>query len=150
MKVFICEIFGETIYSDSETCVWRSHGGAHPNGHKHGGRKPNQKNFTEFGNENVNWSLQELINIKKQYLFEYNDCSASKIPQPNSSQLCQRPRKTEKMKVKICRLNILFLPAMILDKSKSSGGSLSLAEASALYRYREVFAEEGAGRSIIP
>ena len=52
--------------------------------------------------------------------------------------------------MKICRLNIRFLSAMILDKSKSSGGSLSLAEASALYRYREVSAEEDAGGSIIP
>ena len=48
--------------------------------------------------------------------------------------------------MKICRLNIRFLSAMILDKSKSSGGSLSLAEASALYRYREVSAGGGCER----
>ena len=65
----------------------------------------------------------------------------AKSPSPmHSSQLSQRLRKTEKMKVKICRLNIRFLSAMILDKSKSLGGSLSLAEASALYRYKEVSA----------
>ena len=75
----------------------------------------------------------------------------AKSPSPmHSSQLSQRLRKTEKMKVKICRLNIRFLSAMILDKSKSSEGFLSLAEASALYRYREVSAEEDAGGSIIP
>ena len=74
----------------------------------------------------------------------------AKSPSPmHSSQLSQRLRKAEKMKVKICRLNIRFLSAMILDKSKSLGGSLSLAEASALYRYKEVSAEEDAGRSII-
>ena len=74
----------------------------------------------------------------------------AKSPSPmHSSQLSQRLRKTEKMKVKICRLNIRFLSAMILDKSKSLGGSLSLAEASALYRYKEVSTEEDAGRSII-
>ena len=74
----------------------------------------------------------------------------AKSPSPmHSSQLSQRLRKTEKMKVKICRLNIRFLSAMILDKSKSLGGSLSLAGASALYRYKEVSAEEDAGRSII-
>ena len=75
----------------------------------------------------------------------------AKSPSPmHSSQLSQRLRKTEKMKVKICRLNIRFLSATILGKSKSSGGSLSLAEASALYRYREVSVEEDAGGSIIP
>ena len=52
--------------------------------------------------------------------------------------------------MKICRLNIRFLSAMVLDKSESPGGSLSLAEASALYRYREVSGEEDAGGSIIP
>ena len=74
----------------------------------------------------------------------------AKSPSPmHSSQLSQRPvRKAEKMKVKICRLNICFLSAMILGKSKRSGGSLSLAEASALYRYSS--AEEDAGGSIIP
>ena len=44
--------------------VWRRHVGAHPDGHQHGGRKPTETSVTEFCYKSVNFSLEELKNIK--------------------------------------------------------------------------------------
>jgi len=40
------------------------HVGAHPDGHKHGGRKPTETSVTEFCYKSVNLSLEKLKNIK--------------------------------------------------------------------------------------
>ena len=59
-----CEIFEETFYPNLQRFVWRSHAGAHPDKHQHGGRKPTETSVTEFCYKNVNLFLNELINIK--------------------------------------------------------------------------------------
>ena len=40
------------------------HVGAPPDGHQHGGRKPTETSVTEFCYKSVNFSLEELKNIK--------------------------------------------------------------------------------------
>jgi len=40
--------------------VWRRHAGAHPYGHRHGGRKPAEISVTEFCYKSVNLFLEEL------------------------------------------------------------------------------------------
>ena len=46
-----------------EICMGR-HVSAHPDGHQHGGRKPTETSVTEFCYKSVNFSLDELKNIK--------------------------------------------------------------------------------------
>ena len=46
-----------------EICMER-HVGAHPDGHQHGGRKPTETSVTEVCYKSVNFSLEELKNIK--------------------------------------------------------------------------------------
>ena len=63
-------------YPNLQSFVWRRHGGAHPDGHQHGGRKPTETSVTEFYYRNVNLSLEELKNnivllFPKQELFRW-------------------------------------------------------------------------------
>ena len=55
---------GEMFYPDLMTFAWRRHAGAHPDGHQQGGRKLIETSVSEFCNESVTFSLEELINIK--------------------------------------------------------------------------------------
>ena len=48
------------FYPDLQRFVWRRHGGAHPHGHRHGGRKPTETSVTELCYKSVNLSLEEL------------------------------------------------------------------------------------------
>ena len=40
------------------------HAGTEPDGHQHGGRKTTETSVTEFCYKSVNWSLEELDDIK--------------------------------------------------------------------------------------
>ena len=64
-KFFFCEICREAFPPYLKRFVWSRHGGAHPDGHRHGGRKPTETSVTEFCYKSVNVSLEELQNIKK-------------------------------------------------------------------------------------
>ena len=66
---------GEMFYLDLMTFAWRRHAGAHPDGHQQGGRKLIETSVTEFCNEGVNFSLEELINVKVAKFLEISDFS---------------------------------------------------------------------------
>ena len=62
--VFIsCAIRRSVSSKFIEICMGR-HICAHPDGHQHGGRKPTEISATEFCYKSVNFSLEELKNIK--------------------------------------------------------------------------------------
>ena len=50
-------------------CIWRRQDGTHPHEHQHGDRKPSETSVTEFCYKSVNFSLEELKNIKIIVLF---------------------------------------------------------------------------------
>jgi len=61
--------------------VWRRHVGAHPDGHKHGGRKPTETSVTEFCLKSVNLSLEELKNIKIILFLMQEPVQTAKFPE---------------------------------------------------------------------
>ena len=55
---------GTNVYPNLLRFVWRRHAGAPSDGHEHGGRKPAETYVTEFCYKSVNFSLEELKNLK--------------------------------------------------------------------------------------
>ena len=55
---------GNFLRNFIETCMETPCSGAYPDGHQHGGRKPAETSATEFCYKSVNFSLEELKNIK--------------------------------------------------------------------------------------
>ena len=56
--------------------MWRSHVGAHLDGHQHGGQKSAETSVTEFCYKSVNLSLEEL---KKVAIILYSNARAVQI-----------------------------------------------------------------------
>ena len=63
-QFFLFKICGEPFSPNLSSFVWRHHVGAHADEHQHGGRKLTETTVTEFCYKSVNFSLEELKNIK--------------------------------------------------------------------------------------